>query len=188
MLNFKIVVGIIAAVVGFIGYIPYFRDIFRNKTKPHIFSWFVWGLLTAIVFFAQIAKGAGAGAWVTGFAALSCFAVVILAIFKGEKKITISDSLALAGALLGLFLWIITDNPLSAVILITLTDALAFIPTIRKAYADPEGETLSAWISYSLKFAIGLAALESYNITTLLYPVALVLMNGSFALMLYMRR
>lgn len=188
MNDYKIILGIIAAAVGFIGYIPYFRDIFKGKTKPHVFSWFVWCLLTGIAFFAQIAEGAGPGAWVTGFAAITCLVVAVLAIFRGEKKITLSDWLSFIGALLGLLLWRLTDNPMLAVILITITDALAFVPTIRKAYYKPYEETIAAWLSYSLKFFIGLMALESYNVTTMLYPSALAVMNGSFALMLYVRR
>src|SRR3989338_9631999 len=100
MTDYKIVLGIIAIILGFVGYMPYFREMFLGKTRPHVFSWFVWGLLTGIAFFAQIAKGGGAGAWVTGFSAIICFCIAVLAFFYGEKQITKSDWFSFAGALL----------------------------------------------------------------------------------------
>lgn len=41
MTDYKIVLGVVATILGFVGYVPYFRDIFRVKTRPHVFSWFV---------------------------------------------------------------------------------------------------------------------------------------------------
>ena len=87
-MNYKIILGAVAVVINFIGYVPYFRDIFRGATKPHVFSWFVWGLVTGIVFFAQLAKGGGAGAWVTGLSSFFCLVIACLAFFRGEKEIT----------------------------------------------------------------------------------------------------
>ena len=58
----KTALGIFAILIGIYSYIPYFRDIFTGRTKPHAFTWFVWFLLTAIAFFAQLAGNGGAGA------------------------------------------------------------------------------------------------------------------------------
>jgi len=188
MTDYKIVLGVVATILGFVGYIPYFRDIFRRKTRPHVFSWFVWGLLTGIAFFAQIAKGGGAGAWVTGFSAIICSFIAVLALFYGEKQITKSDWFSFGGALLGLLFWQLTNDPLLAIIFVTITDALAFAPTFRKAYYKPDEKTASTFILSSIKFIIALAAFESFNLTTALYPISLVVMNGSFAAMLLIRR
>lgn len=188
MTDYKIALGIVAAILGFVGYAPYFRDISLGRTRPHVFSWFVWGLLTGIAFFAQIAKGGGAGAWVTGFSAVICMCIAGLALFYGEKDITKSDWLSLGGALLGIVFWQATRNPLLAVIFVTVADSIAFIPTFRKAYHKPGEETVNTFVWGSLKFVVGLAALESFNLTTALYPTSLVLANGSFVTMLIMRR
>lgn len=184
----KIVIGIFSIVFGLVGYIPYFRDILRKKTKPHIFSWLGWGLIGSIAFFAQIAEGAGPGAWVGGFGALICLSITLLTISHGEKTITLSDWVAFGGALVGLTLWKLTDNPLLAIILITIADFLAFVPTIRKGYNKPYEETVITWFVSSVKFMISLFAMESYGLSTLLYPVSLVLSNGSFGIMLLIRR
>lgn len=188
MTDYKDVLGILATVIGFIGYIPYFRDIFRGTTKPHAFSWFVWFVLTAIGFAAQLVEGAGSGAWVTGFAAVACFTVFVLALFKGKHEFPVFDWVALASAIAALFLWWFTNDPLLSVILITITDAIGYIPTFRKGFYKPWEETATMFAFSSIKFIPALFALESYSLTTWLYPASLVLMNGLFVGMLLVRR
>ena len=184
----KNTLGIIAVVIGFIGYIPYFKTIFSGKTKPHAFTWLVWGTLTAIATAGQVAGGGVAGAWVTGFTALISFIIFGLALVRGVKDFPLADWLCLAGCILAAVLWLVTNDPLTAVVLITLIDAIAFIPTIRKSYSSPESEPAFTYALSGLKFVIGIAALEQLSLLTVLYPASLVLANGGFVLMLWVQR
>lgn len=170
------------------GYFFYFRDIFANKTKPHAFSWLVWAALTGIAFFAQLSDHAGPGAWVTATTAAISVVIFLLAIKKGEKNITLSDKLNLLGAAVALGLWFITSNPLLSVILITVVDFLGFVPTIRKSYRKPHEETLIHYVLAGLKFVLAIAALETYTLTTWLYPASLVAANLFFVVMLVVLR
>ena len=188
MMDYKSVLGAVALVIGLLSYIPYFRDILRSKTKPHAFSWFVWSVLTGIAFFAQIVKDGGAGAWVNAGTALMCLAVFALSLFKGEKNIARVDILSLLGAAVGIVIWTLTNDPVLAVILVTVIDALGFIPTYRKSYAKPHEETLSTYVVSATKYAISLFALGSYSLTTWLFPASLVVSNGLFVLLLIVRR
>lgn len=188
MLNLKIILGILATIVGLVGYVPYFQDIFKGKTKPHVFSWFIWALLTGIAFFAQVVSDAGPGAWVTGVTAFICLIISILALKNGEKEITKTDWFCFIGALVGIVVWIKTSNPLFAVILVTLVDAIAYIPTFRKSYYKPFEETLIEYELASLKFVIALFALQSFTLITTLYPLSLVITNGLFSIMTIVRR
>ena len=132
--------------------------------------------------------GGAAGSWVTGFTAAACLVVFVFALFRGEKEITRGDTLSLIGAGVATLLWWLTQDPLLAVVLITLIDALGFYPTFRKSWFKPQEETLSTyWIS-SLKFAIALFALGEFTLVTALYPASLVIMNGGFAAMVAVRR
>lgn len=87
----KDILGLSAVIIGFIGYVPYFRTLFNGKTKPHAFTWLVWGVLTAIAFGGQVAGNAGAGAWVTGFTALISFAIFGFALVKGKRDFPLAD-------------------------------------------------------------------------------------------------
>ncbi len=188
MIEYKTVLGIIAILIAFAGYIPYFRDIFRGKTKPHAFSWLVWASLTGIAFFGQIFDKGGAGAWVTGVTAAVSIVIFILALKKGEKDITSSDKWSLFGAGIALVLWFITNNPLGSIILVTLIDALGFYPTFRKSYYKPYQETMITFFLSGLKFVIALFALQHYSLITWLYPGSLILMNFVFVGMIMIRR
>jgi hypothetical protein len=81
----KVVLSTLAIIISIIAYIPYFRDIFKGKTKPHAFSWLIWSVMLTIAFIAQLVEEGGAGAWVTGATAILCSAVFTLALFKGGE-------------------------------------------------------------------------------------------------------
>lgn len=187
-MNYKEILGITATLIAFVSYIPYFKDIFTGRTKPHAFSWLVWASLTAIGFAGQVADGGGAGAWVTGFTAFIAFFIFATALIKGEKRITLADWLSLFGAGIALLVWAITKEPLLSVILITVIDALGFFPTFRKSYIKPYEETLSTYALSGLKFVLALFALENFTPVTWLYPASLIFMNWAFIVMLIVRR
>jgi hypothetical protein len=187
-MSVKILIAIISVAMTVAGYWFYIRDIFAGRTKPHAFSWLVWASLTGIAFAGQLSAHAGPGAWVTFTTATIAFFVFLLAIFKGEKNITRSDKLNLAGAGFALLLWFFTDSPLWSVILITIIDFLGFLPTFRKSWHKPHEETFIHYVLAGLKFVLAIMALENYSIITWLYPASLVLANLGFAAMLMIRR
>ena len=186
--NYKEIIGVTAIAITFVGYIPYFRDIFRGKTKPHAFSWLVWGILNAIAFAGQISDNGGPGTWAVGLTAAALFAIFGLALFKGEKNIKPFDWFCLASAGIALVPWLLTSEPLLSVILITIIDLFGFLPTVRKAYKKPHQETLSTFILNTLKYFLIVLALRQYTFVTTLFPAAVALMNGLFVAMLLVRR
>jgi hypothetical protein len=182
------VFGWVSLGVAVVGYAPYFKSIYAGKTKPHAFSWFIWGLLTTIAFFAQVTGGAGAGSWAMGFSAAMILCIAVLSLFKGEKEITTSDWIVFLSALAAIPVWYLTKDPLYAVILITAIDTLGFWPTFRKSWGKPQEEPPIFYIISSTKFTLALLALENMNWTTALYPLSLVIMNLAFLLMIIYRK
>jgi len=49
----KETIGLIAVALAIIGHIPYIYDIYKGKTKPHIFTWVVWAIVTVLAFIAN---------------------------------------------------------------------------------------------------------------------------------------
>ncbi|OGG79822.1 hypothetical protein A3A39_00900 [Candidatus Kaiserbacteria bacterium RIFCSPLOWO2_01_FULL_54_13] len=188
MTDYHVVLGGLAVVIGLVSYVPYFRDIVRGATKPHPFSWFVWGFVSGIAFLAQIVKDGGPGAWATGITSIACFVIAAFAFFRGERGITKFDWVCFIGAMAGIVFWRITNEPLSAVIIVTIVDGLGFAPTFRKAYLKPYEETLSTYVLSLLKWGLGLIALTSVNLTTILFPGAIFVMNLGFVVMVLIRR
>lgn len=185
----KSIVGIIATVLVFIGYIPYIKDILKGKTKPHIYSWFLWLFVTSIAFALQFSGGAGSGAFVTLAAALMCIVVIGLGIVQKNKiNIIKIDTLFFVLAFIALGLWLIAKQPMLSAILATLVDLLGFAPTIRKSWEEPYSETLSFYYLNSVRFGLAVFALQKYTIVTALYPVSWLVANGLFAIMILIRR
>jgi hypothetical protein len=187
-LDHKFFFGLLASAIGLASAYPYLADVIRRQTKPHLFTWFVWGILTGIAFFAQVTRHAGAGSWITGITAVYCFVVVGFAIPYGEKDIRPMDWLCLGGAAAGLLLWAFTSDPLLAVVLVTIIDLVAFLPTLRKAYYKPQEETALFFFLSIWKFALGLVAVRSYSLTTCLFPAAVTVFNALFVTTLLVRR
>ena len=180
--------GIASIAVGLLGYALYYNGILRGTKKPHAFSWLIWSVLTGITFAAQLTGNAGAGAWVSGVTTVMCFGIFALSLSKGERSFPPTDWMTLCGAGAAILLWVATDNPAWAVILVVIIDAVAFIPSVRKGWHKPHDDGIEAFAFSALKYGISLFALASVSLTTALYPVYAVIMNGGFALFLVLRR
>ncbi len=178
----------IGIVITFISYVPYFRDIFSGKTKPHAFTWLIWATLTGIAFFAQLIDGGGVGSIVLGLTALISVFIFVASLKVGRKNIESVDWYFLAGSIVAIGLWFVTDDPLLSVILVTIIDAVAFAPTFRKAWKDPGSETTITFALSAVKFVFAILGLETYTVVTVLYPLSLVLANSLFVAMLIYRK
>ncbi len=187
-MDFKYIVSLIAIALTFIGYFPYFSDLLKNKIRPHIFSWFIWGIVTFIIFALQISAGAGAGAYVTLTVSLLSFAIFVLSLRNGNRDIEKMDVVFLVLALAAIPLWLVVKQPVLSIILLSTIDMLGFIPTIRKSWKDPYSETLLMYAITAVRHSFSLLGLVEYNIVTMLFPVTWVLANAGFAAMLALRR
>lgn len=187
-MDLKTNIGIITLIIAVISYGFYFKDIFRLRTKPHAITWLVWALLNGMTFLTQRSNGAGAGGWVTGFAAFASFFIFITSIYYGEKNITKLDWFCLAAALVVLCLWYRQGSSVLAVALAALTFIIGFIPTVRKSIHKPHQETSITFFLNGFKFLLAITALDTISLATALYPSVIVAMNFGFVSLLIIRR
>ena len=106
----------------------------------------------------------GAGAYVTGITGAACFVISIAAFYKGKNVVDKMDKIFLLSALASLVLWWMTSEPLLSVVLITITDACAFIMVFKKSYKNPFEEGATLFGLSAIKFFISIFALESYSV------------------------
>jgi hypothetical protein len=164
----------IAIALTFAASAPYVYSILKGATKPHVFSWVVWGTTTCVVFLAQLEGKGGAGAWPIGVSGVITIFIAMLAYAKrGDMTITKTDWVFLITALSSLPLWYVTSDPLMAVVILTTVDVLGFGPTIRKAYHQPQSEPLNFYALFSIRNLFVIMALEQYSLTTVLFPAVL---------------
>jgi hypothetical protein len=166
----------LAIALTLIGFVPYIRSIRQHKTKPHVFSWVIWGSTTFIVFLAQLSGGGGLGAWPIGLSGLITLYIAWLAFRqKGDTSITWYDWCFFVAGLSALPVWYFTTDPLWAVVVLTSVDLIGFGPTLRKAYVRPFEEQLTFFALFAVRNLVAIAALEQFSLTTVLFPAATAL-------------
>lgn len=173
----KEVFAIIAALLAIAGNVPYLRDIVKGRVQPHAYTWFVWSIVSCIIFFGQVEKGAGIGALPTAASEIFTLIIFFFSLKYGFKHISKVDTLFLVIALAGIVPWVLTKDPTISVIIAVGIDLTAFVPALRKTWADPYTETPLLYGTNVLRHILALFSLQAYNIATTLHSIAMIITN-----------
>ncbi len=184
----KEIFAAIAAVLAIVGNVPYILDIFRGRVQPHAYTWFVWTVVTAIVFFGQVAKGAGVGAIPTAASGFFTLLIFLLSLRNGFKNIARIDTIFLIFALAGIVPWILTSDPTISVVIAVSIDLIAFMPTLRKTWRQPSTETPLLYGMNVLRHILALLSMQTYNIATTLHSIAMLVTNSAMTGLLLIPR
>ena len=168
----KLSSSIVATGIAVVAYLPYLRDMFRGKCKPHLYTWISFFLVTVTVAIIQIIGGAGLGAVPTVIGAAINGVILFYCFRFGTKDIVFLDKVCLAISMVGLASFaLLHDEPVISLALVTVAEITSFIPTFRKTKNDPYSESLPSYYLSLVKLALILIALEHYNILTVSYSV-----------------
>ena len=159
------------------GNVPYLKDIISKRVEPHPYTWFVWSLVSCIIFFGQWASGAGIGAIPTAASEIFTIIIFLFSLQYGFKKIHPIDTLFLFICLLGLIPWILTKDATVSVIIAVTIDLCAFVPTIRKTWQHPKTETPLLYSMNVIRHILMLFSLQAYNVATTLHSIAMITTN-----------
>ncbi|MFA6408420.1 MAG: hypothetical protein WCW36_03070 [Candidatus Paceibacterota bacterium] len=180
--------GTLSVVVAVISFYPYLRDILARKTTPHIYSWLVWTILQVTATAAILRENSfwsAAGVLSLGLVSL----IVFLLSFKyGTKNITVFDTVCLIGAFIAISVWIFTSNVTLSIILVTIIDLIAFLPTFRKAFEEPHSETIFLYICSAISNLFSVLSITHYSVESTLYVASLVATNTVFVSMVLVKR
>lgn len=171
------IIGYLSVIITLIAFGLYLRSIHRKETSPHVFTWFLWSILSSIALYIQMVGGAGPGLWVTAMTAFCSTVICVWAMYKTAIRFDLMDNLSLGAGLLMLVLWSILDNAYAILVAVILIEFAAFLPTVRKLRLFPSSEPRSVYLLVSLQFGLAIIAMEQYNILTTAYPAVLVIMN-----------
>lgn len=174
--------------VATVAFLPYFRDIFLKKTKPHAYTWLIWTITQST---ALAGLWYGKGGWGVLPLLIGTFLVffVFLLSFKyGTRNITKGDTLVLIAALLAIVVWWQLHSPLLAVLMVSAIDVLGYLPSFRKTFKEPWTETASSWAIFSLSNIFTMFALKEYNFLTLTYLLSITSANIILLIICLMRR
>lgn len=174
----KETVAIVASLLAIVGNVPYIFDIYTRRVKPHPYTWLVWSIVSCIIFFGQVAKGAGIGALPTAASEIFTIIIFFSSIKYGFKEIRKIDTVFLVVALAGIIPWILTKDPTASVIVAVSIDLVAFMPTIRKTRIHPKTETPLLYSMNVLRHILMLVSLQAYNIATILHSIVMIIVNS----------
>lgn len=180
MINEKFV--LVGALLNLIGSGTYAYNTIRGKTKPNRVTWFLWALAPLIAVSAQLSEGVTWAALMTfmvGFGPL----IIFLASFVNRKafwNITKLDIVCGAISVLALILWLVTGQGILAIVFSILADLIAGIPTLVKAFNEPETEHHSVFRNGAISAAITLLTIKqwtfaNYGFAVYIFLICLVL-------------
>jgi hypothetical protein len=170
--DIKIIASILATGIALVAYVPYLKDMFEGKNKPHLYTWISIFLVTSIIAYIQVRGGSGIGA-IPIILGIGVDAIILFYCFKfGTKDVVFMDKICLAISVIGVIIYVIFNNkPLLALTVVTAAEIISFIPTFRKTRRDPYSESLPSYYLIMLKLFLILVALEKYNILTVSYSI-----------------
>ncbi len=173
--------GELAGIISVAAYLPYIRAILKGQATPNRASWVIWTIISGSIFFSYSSAGATDTIWVSAGYALGSFIVSLLSIKYGEGGWTKLDQRCLASAAIGLFLWWAFDSPLFALYTSTGVDAIASIPTVKKAYKNPLSEDKIAWALFWAGAFMNVLAVDKWKFVIYIYPIAIFLIISVIA-------
>jgi uncharacterized membrane protein HdeD (DUF308 family) len=171
MTSFLAFLGVAAGLTFIIADVPYIRDIFRGKTKPHRVSWAVYVLLNAINFANQYASGAGNSLWLFFCGTLITSFVFVLSLKYGVGGREKTDWVVIFGVLIGLLGWIVFSTPKVSIIMNLIVVSIALIPTFIKSYRHPGTETSITYLIAGVSEFIAAVSVGKFDFWLIVLPL-----------------
>ena len=166
-----LLIGYLSGFLGLFANVPYIIDTLRGKTQPHRISWLVFLLINLINVANQLAVGASHSLWLTVGFCVSQAIIVFLAFRNGIGGFKKLDIICLIGAVIGMGLWMYFQTPIVSIIANIVAATIALVPTLVKAYKQPQTETKVSWGLGAVAALMGAVAVGSFTIELLLFPV-----------------
>lgn len=157
---------IIGSAAIFIGSLSYIRQILRGEVKPNRVTWLLWAVSPIVA--AAISWSSGSSFWeglpvfMGGFMPLLIF---ISTFFNTQAywKLSKFDYICGICASLAIIFWLFASAPVIAMFLAIFGDIMAGLPTIRKAWFEPQSESSAVYVLGGVSTVIGLLILPSWN-------------------------
>lgn len=171
--------GLIATIIGIIGAIPYIRDTYRKKTKPHRFAWLIFLILSIIALASQFSLGARASLIFYCWFVINNLLLFGLSLRRdaGYGDINPLNIFCLILATIAIILWKSTDSALLALLCVLIADGIGAILILVKAYTHPRTETMAMWALGSIATFLNVLAVGSTKIELLAAPTQVFLFN-----------
>lgn len=170
---------LIAIALRLFGNVHYIRAVIRRKAHPNPVTWFFWALTSLIVFAAQIMENVGWSAAATLSLAVGPLIIFALSLKNDASRAQFNLSSIACGlfAAIGIILWLNEKDPIIAIIFSIAADAFASLPTVIKAWRQPNSEYLPAYAFSMSSMVIALLTLTDWNFASYAFPAYIFTIN-----------
>ncbi len=189
MFDWHLVLGIVAGVISFGAIIPYIKDIVYGTTRPNVVSYILWTVLLLISILAQISAGASWSiAFLVGDLIGTSLVTALCLTGYGYGKYGKIEWVCTGLAVLAIVSWKFTNEPVLAIIFAIIADLMAAVPTVVKTYRDPWSEIPTTWFMIACAAILSIASTTIIDFPNLLFPVYLLLVNGTTGTVAFLGR
>ncbi len=183
------ILGILSALIFSFGYLPYIISIVKGKSKPHPMSWVLWTILGAVTFYFSIQVGAHEMLPLALFNFLMPFTVALLSLKYWQGGFSRFDYTCLALSLVAIIAYILFRSAVLSLTLNLIGDILAYLPTLRKTYRNPESEDLLTWVLFLIGYSLSIfASIPHFTYGVAVFPVYLTLFGMMMCMFIFRGR
>ncbi|MEK7647301.1 MAG: hypothetical protein AAB378_02935 [Patescibacteria group bacterium] len=184
-MDIKNILSIFSGILFAFGYVPYIRSIVRGETKPSKASWIIWAVLDVIVLAGMMAEHSVN--YQIAIAVIGSSLVTILSLKYGASGWTRLDKCCFAGAILGIILWLIFNNPIFGIITSLGVMSIGSIPTFVSAWGDASREDKSAWTIFWISCIFALMAVPAWTVANAAQPITFFATQTIMMYILYIK-
>jgi len=131
--------------------------------------------LGSIAFFSQVYEEATHSLWFAGVQVGGTIVIFLLSIPLGARRyMSGRNKIIFLMAFAGLVAWYYTDTAVYALAITIGISLLGGTVTVRKAYCEPETETLSMWVMALLASVCAVLSVGEFDWVILAYPLYLL--------------
>lgn len=170
----------VAAFASLLAAFVYIRSMFKGQTRPNRVTWFMWSIAPFIATAAAVSNGVGWAVIPVFMSGFSPFLVFTASFFNKKAYWKLSSFDYLCGILSGLavVLWFVTNDPNLAIIFAIVSDAIAAVPTLIKAWHNPKTESSWPFIIGVFSPMTSFLVATTWGFSELAFPIYLILINA----------
>lgn len=178
------ILGLLSGIIVASCAVPYVYSILAGKTTPHPITWILWAFMGGLSLFFYWDLGARDTIWiaVVNFVGPFIAATLSLKYWDWKDGFNSFEYACLVFSIISIVIWIVSRDPVLALTFNIIADALAALPTLVKAYRQPETESTWSWGVAAVGAALSLVAIREWSYGVAVLPLYLFALYAALAL------
>lgn len=173
----ELLFGLAGALLVFITLLVALRAIFAGNFKPHRVTYGIFVVINLVTFVNQVVNRGGYSAYFLGVSFVAVTLIFGLSFKYGMGGATKLDRVTLIAADLLAIYWITLQESRISTVLAIVIDIVALIPTIHKAFKNPETEIYLNWMISGVGGLLSIFANTESDWILYIFPIYIFIAN-----------